>query len=100
MIDKHVLLPNEARLQLIADGMISISIPETVEGGDEFPVPTPFGNNYSSDKTSGKQTQERPGLLGSPIAPSQGGQGEVRNSLLDANILDDVDNLDDNKQNS
>lgn len=68
-IDKHVFTPNEIRLQTIADGLVTISVPEKVEGGDEFPLPS-------------QGTQERPGLLGKPISPSQGGYGEVKNSEI------------------
>lgn len=69
-IDKHVFTPNEIRLQTIADGLVTISVPEKVEGGDEFPQINP-------------NTQERPGLLGKPVSPSQGGYGEVKSEALE-----------------
>ena len=34
-IDKGIFTPNEARAQTVADGLITTSIPEKVEGGDE-----------------------------------------------------------------
>jgi len=70
LIDKRAFTPNEMRLQLLTDGIMNISVPEKIEGGDEFPEPK---QNVS---------QERPGLLGKPIAPSQGGYGEVRSDYL------------------
>jgi hypothetical protein len=68
MIDKHVFTPNEARAQTVADGLITISVKEKVEGGDKFPEVT-------------QGTQERPGLLGRPVSPSSGGQGEVKSDV-------------------
>jgi len=74
MIKDKYIAPKEARLQMIADGMITISIPEDVPLESEFPAPpTPFGLQPNNpDKP------ERPGVLGSPILPSAGGHGEVR----------------------
>lgn len=69
LIDKRIVLPNEARHQMIADGLISISIPEDVPE-DQFP-------DESIEKPA-----ERPSLLGRPVAPSAGGQGEVRSDLF------------------
>ena len=76
-LDKKILVPNEARQQIIADGLISISIPESIEGGDK-----PFEAEKPSD--------ERPALLGKPIAPSQGGYGEIK-SEIDTMLSDNVD---------
>lgn len=56
----------EARLQAVQDGLIDISIPE-----DPPAKPDPAWAN-------GGKPQERPGMLGSPQAPSQGGDGEVK----------------------
>ncbi len=68
-IDRGIISPQEARLQLIADGLISISIPEKLPK-DAVPQ-------------SQNPTGERPGMLGKPIAPSQGGYGEIRGQLFD-----------------
>lgn len=86
LVQQRVLTPNEGRMQLISDGLINISIPEKVEGGDEFPV------------DNAQNTQERPGLLGKPVAPSQGGYGEQRSATIDA-ILDNNVNLDYDEKN-
>jgi hypothetical protein len=64
LIESGVFSPQETRLQMIADGTITISVPEKIPE-DEFPEPE-MG-----------VSDERPGLLGRPIAPSQGGHGEV-----------------------
>jgi len=64
MIDKKVFTPEEARMQTIADGLITISVPEKVPES-EFPELTP-------------SAQERPGMLGKPVSPSTGGYGEVK----------------------
>lgn len=72
-IDKRVLTPTETRAQLIADGLISVSIPEEVpeEAKKEFDDLNPI------------KSQERPGSLGKPINPSQGGYGEVRSEVVE-----------------
>lgn len=73
LIDRGVFIPNEARAQTIADGLVTISMPEKVDGGDQVRQQQPmgaFGN-----------TQERPGLLGRPVSPSQGGYGEVKSEV-------------------
>jgi hypothetical protein len=68
-IDKRIFTPQEMRLQAIADGLITVSVPEEIPE-DEFPEPEPmFGGNGSSP--------ERPGMMGKPVSPSQGGHGEV-----------------------
>jgi hypothetical protein len=68
-IRNKVFAPTEMRQQSMADGLTSISIPETIDINDTtlFPEPVnPFGNAGSKTKT-----------LGKPVAPSAGGQGEV-----------------------
>jgi len=77
LLDKKVLVPNEARQQMIADGLINISIEEKIEGGDEVLD----YNNASA---------ERPSLLGRPVTPSQGGYGEIK-SEIDTMLSDNVD---------
>lgn len=78
LIDKRVFTPDEARKQTVADGLVSISVPEEV---DEKAFDT------LAQAQAAKST-ERPGMLGKPISPSQGGYGEVR-SLLDIALKDD-----------
>ena len=80
LIDKRIFTPDEARKQSVADGLVSISIPEEVDE-KAFDVLTKTAQN-----TDGKST-ERPGMLGKPVSPSQGGYGEVR-SLLDVAMKD------------
>jgi len=64
-IANKIFTPGEMRRQAISDGLITISVPEDVPE-DEFP-----------EMPQNNPTSERPGLLGRPIAPSQGGHGEV-----------------------
>jgi hypothetical protein len=71
LVDKLVLTPEEVRQQMIADGLINISIPEK--------IPAELKNK----QVSGAPTSERPALLGKPVAPSQGGYGEVRSEIVD-----------------
>ncbi|MHA2191062.1 MAG: hypothetical protein ACXAAP_12575 [Candidatus Thorarchaeota archaeon] len=65
-IENRIFTPKEMRLQAIADGLMTISMPEDVPE-DEF------------DLVESLNAQERPGMLGAPVNPSQGGQGEVLN---------------------
>jgi hypothetical protein len=68
MIDKKILTPKEARLQVIQDGGVTISIPEDYPEED---APDEL-------KPGAGGTPERPGALGSTNIPaSQGGEGEV-----------------------
>jgi len=81
LIDKRIFTPQEARQQIIADGLTTISFPETVPDDAEFPEQVnPF-------------TPERPGMTGKPIAPSQGGYGEVKSraDLFDLALETDED---------
>jgi hypothetical protein len=67
MIASRTFSPKEARRQTIADGLFSIPLPEDPPE-DEFPaLPDP---NAPANKSVG--------LLGKPVAPSQGGQGEIK----------------------
>jgi len=77
LLSNKVLVPNEARQQMIADGLITISIDENIEGGDEV----------AQDETN---SAERPSLLGRPVTPSQGGYGEIK-SEIDTMLSDSVD---------
>jgi hypothetical protein len=81
LITNRVISPPEARKQIVADGLFTISIPEEVDEKEFDILPAPTGA-FGSSKSS-----ERPGMLGKPISPSQGGYGEVR-SLLDVALAD------------
>lgn len=87
LLRNKTIVPNEARQQMIADGLFTISMKESVENGDQIKedVPPPGGNVGSN-------------MLGRPIAPSQGGFGEQR-SLVD-NELDELSTFDDNVEES
>ena len=71
LVDKMVLTPEEVRQQMIADGLINISIPEK--------IPAELKNR----QLPSAPTSERPAMLGKPVAPSQGGYGEVRSEIVD-----------------
>jgi hypothetical protein len=64
-ITNRIFTPGEMRRQAIADGLVTISVPEDVPE-DEFP-----------DDLNLEGSPERPGMMGKPVAPSQGGHGEV-----------------------
>ena len=75
-----LITPEEMRQQAIADGLISISVDEKVPADAKFPE-----DNQGSN--------ERPGMLGKPVNPSQGGYGEIRSILEDKNELNDEDEV-------
>lgn len=77
-IDKRVITPQEARLQMIADGLVDISVPEKIDekAFDILPVPTAGG-------FGGDTSNKRPGMLGKPVPASSGGHGEVKNMVLE-----------------
>lgn len=82
LIDKGIFSREEARLQTMQDGLTTISLPEKPPAKpDEFAM-------------SGKP-QERPGMLGSPKAPSQGGDGEVKKSITfkPSNLDQTIENI-------
>ena len=83
-IENRIFTPEEARQQTIADGLITISVPESVPDESEFPAPpTPFGGN-------GKSPQS-PAMIGKPVTPSQGGHGEIKSEILDAALINDAE---------
>jgi hypothetical protein len=69
--------PEEARLQMIQDGIFTISMTEKPPKEAKMPIQTAgaFGNNGKS------KPSERPGSVGSPQAPSLGGDGEVKKGI-------------------
>jgi hypothetical protein len=71
LIDKGVFDRKEARLQTIQDGLVTISVPEDPPSKPE------------KDWVNGGKGIERPGMLGNPQAPSQGGDGEVKKSAVE-----------------
>ena len=71
-VQQRVFLPSEIRQQAIADGLVSISVPETINPNDKEFAALPQGNNPFS-KIGGS----KPKSLGNPVNPSQGGQGEI-----------------------
>lgn len=73
-----VFNPDEIRMQTIADGLITIGIPEKAPKMEQIQPPA----------------QERPGMLGKPVSPSQGGYGEIRN-VLHKSLLDEFRKLED-----
>jgi hypothetical protein len=66
MIANRYIAPKEARSQLIADGLITIPIPEDIPEADLAPAPVPFGNNPSRDRQ-----------IGFNQSPSLGGHGDI-----------------------
>ena len=72
LIQNQILTPDESRRQIIADGLVSITIPETI---DRTSVEWPQNNvlRYVG-KDNGKKEENS---VGNPKSPSGRGQGEV-----------------------
>ena len=90
LIDKLIFSPAEIRRQLIADGMITVSVPEKYPE-DEKPEPP-----VVAQPANGKKTPERPGTLGrTPQPVSEGGHGEatIRNAEIDKTLEIAVHNI-------
>lgn len=85
MVDKLMLSPEEGRQQMIADGLINISIPEKLPA--EVKAKQAQRDQLAA---GGVQSNERPAMLGKPVAPSQGGYGEVRSETVDWALENDA----------
>ena len=68
-IKSRMISEDEGRLQLIADGMMTIPMKETLDESEKY-----------SEKDESEP--ERPGILDRPRAPSSGGRGEVKKSVV------------------
>ncbi len=70
-IQNQVFTPDELRSQAIADGLISITVPETIDRAKvEWPT---NALRYIGKDTGNKNSNE----IGNPKSPSSGGQGEA-----------------------
>lgn len=78
LIDGNIFTESEMRAQTVADGLITVSVPESlpkelqekVDAKNEM-AKNPFGQNPNG------KTAERPNMLGRPVSPGQGGWGET-----------------------
>jgi hypothetical protein len=67
--------PDEARLQTIADGLITIPVPEKMPEADK--------KKLLAAKQPTNKPPERPGVLGTVgVSPSAGGIGEIKNNSM------------------
>jgi hypothetical protein len=71
LVSMGAFTPEELRQQIIADGLITISIPET--------LPPEAKKQMQANNPS---NAERPTMLGRPVAPSSGGYGEVKSQII------------------
>ena len=71
LVRNRVFKPSEGRQQMLADGLISITVPETVDPNDpEFQSAQP---QLGKPDFGGSRSKE----LATPVAPSNGGHGEI-----------------------
>jgi hypothetical protein len=85
MVDKGLFSPQEARMQTMADGLTTIDLPEE---------PPKEAKDMAKKLLKPAQSPQRPGMLGKPVPPSQGGQGEIKKSLTDAFEVQRVEHFD------
>jgi hypothetical protein len=85
-----ILTPSEIRHQMVADGLITIPIPDEIPEEDKF---TGFaGINSGTNSTVGDVNNRD--LLGKRVPPSMGGHGEVTTKSMeeiDRNVLNVAD---------
>jgi len=76
-ITNQIFSPDELRRQAIADGLITVSVPENLDRkGIEWPT---NALRYIGNKTAGAEGSNKgSNQIGSPKAPSGGGQGDVK----------------------
>jgi len=77
-IQGQVFSPDEIRRQTIADGLFTITLPETLDRKSiEWPTNALryIGNKSNAESETGKKGSNQ---IGEPKAPSSGGQGEVK----------------------
>lgn len=72
-IKDGVFGPDEMRRQAIADGLVSISLPETLSDSERKKI---------LEMTQSKKAPERPGAIGTKEPASMGGTGEVVKSIV------------------
>jgi hypothetical protein len=73
MITAGMFTPEEGRQQMIADGLITISVPEALpqEAKDRIEM-----------QLNPPKVAERPTALGKPVSANQGGYGEVKSDFM------------------
>jgi len=76
-IKDGVFTPDELRQQAVADGLITVSVPEKIPE-DEIPdwVKNQGQGFGSNNNNNGSDPAERPNEMGRPVPVSAGGQGE------------------------
>lgn len=89
LVDGNIFTEEEMRAQTVADGLITVSVPESLP--EELQKKVDAKNKLAQNplgvagKPEGK-TAERPSMLGRPVSPGQGGWGETAarsNVMLD-----------------
>ena len=82
LITMGIYTPNEMRQQLVADGLVTIPVPDKIPEEDMLQLPAP-----SPSKNGGVNTRD---ILGRKVPPSLGGHGEITNKFeaaIDRSIL-------------
>ena len=79
-----VLSPLEVRQQIIQDGLMSVSIPDEIPPEAKPMTPAERTIRYigKGDKPPGTPGNKEPELVGNPKAPSGGGEGDIKRSLV------------------
>lgn len=79
--------PEEARMQMIKDGLIDIPIGDKLPPDAKPVLPAaPFGGGATKPAAGGKPAPKpapkNPGALGHGVPPSMGGEGEIKKSFI------------------
>lgn len=81
LIKDRVISPKEARQMLIAAGLSSVTLPEDIPEEDK---------KLFDELVQAEQAPQRQNMLTATQPPSAGGQGEVRASMVDKIVEDNV----------
>jgi len=75
--DSGVLSAQEVRTQIVADGLVSIALPDEIPPDAKPMLPSgPFGNKVGGNA--------EPEVVGNPSAPSSGGEGDIKSMVVKA----------------
>jgi hypothetical protein len=98
MINMKAFSPQEVRSQFIADGLVSITLPDEVPPDSEFPEPVvPATGAFGKPATPAKKKKvpAEPEVVGNPKPAAQGGEGEFnsRKSLTEDKVRSSLNML-------
>lgn len=74
--DLGIFSPKELRRQAIADGLVSVTLPDEPPPQEEFALPQQTTSQKEKEGMKKPKIQPATGKVGNPVPPSSGGEGE------------------------